>query len=87
MRLVVEWQVACDQPFDEVHKPEFQHMIEYLPPGVYIPHQDAMQHLIMKLGEETIQGIKDMIEVCIYLCLLTPKLTYGLELSTNMRAT
>jgi hypothetical protein len=51
-------------------------MIEYLRLGVHIPHQDAMRRLIMKLGEETIQGIKDMIEVCIYLCLLTSKLTY-----------
>jgi hypothetical protein len=51
-------------------------MIEYLRPGVHIPHQDAMWRLIMKLGEETIQGIKEMVEVCIYLCLLTPKLTH-----------
>jgi hypothetical protein len=50
-------------------------MIEYLRPGVHIPHRDAMQRLIMKLDEETIKGTKEMIEVHIYLCLLTPKLT------------
>ncbi|KAF8463579.1 hypothetical protein JB92DRAFT_3136431 [Gautieria morchelliformis] len=28
-RLLVEWQVACDQPFGEVEKPEFQALLEY----------------------------------------------------------
>jgi len=74
-RLVAEWQAACDQPFDEVDKSEFRCMIEYLHPGVHIPHCDAMWQLIMKLGEETIKGTKEMIEVHIYLCLLMPKLT------------
>ena len=72
----MEWQAACDQPFDKVDKPEFWRMIEYLRPGVHIPHWDVMQQLIMKLGEETIQGIKEMIGVCIYLCLVTPKLMH-----------
>jgi hypothetical protein len=40
----VEWQAACDQPFDEVNKPEFQRMIKYLRPGVHIPHRDAATH-------------------------------------------
>ena len=50
-------------------------MIEYLRPGIHIPHRDAMRRLIMKLGEETIKGTKEMIEACIYPHLM-PKLTY-----------
>ena len=34
----MEWLVACDQPFDEVEKPEFQCLIDYLCPGIHIPH-------------------------------------------------
>jgi hypothetical protein len=66
-RMVAEWQAACDQPFDEVDKPEFRRMIEYLHPGVHIPHHDATRRHIMKLGEETIKGTKEMIEVHFYL--------------------
>ena len=28
-RLLTEWIVACDQPFDEVEKPEFISMMQY----------------------------------------------------------
>ena len=28
-QLLIEWVVACDQPFDEVEKPEFISMMEY----------------------------------------------------------
>ena len=27
--LLTEWVVACDQPFDEVEKPEFISMVQY----------------------------------------------------------
>jgi hypothetical protein len=66
-RLVAEWQAACNQLFDEADKPEFRHMIKYLRPGVHIPHHDVTQQHIMKLGEETIKGTKEMIEVHFYL--------------------
>ena len=28
-QLLIEWVVSCDQPFDEVEKPEFISMMEY----------------------------------------------------------
>jgi hypothetical protein len=58
--------VACDQPFDEVDKPEFRRLLEYthLRPSLHIPHRHAMKSRIMKMGEDTIEGIKRMITVC-----------------------
>jgi hypothetical protein len=58
--------VACDQPFDEVDKPEFRRLLEYthLRPSLHIPHRHAMKSRIMKMGEDTIEGIKCMITVC-----------------------
>lgn len=60
---MAEWVAACDQPFDEVEKPEFRWVLDYLCPGVHIPHWDTLRRLIMKLGEETFEGTKEMIDV------------------------
>jgi hypothetical protein len=62
--LLAKWLIACDQPFDEVEKPEFNTFIEYTHQGLlHIPGQMAIKHCIMKMGDETIQGIKDMVQV------------------------
>ena len=42
-RLITEWIVACDQPFNEVEKPEFCEMLTYAhhpSPTLKIPHHD-----------------------------------------------
>ena len=64
-RLLSEWIVACDQPFDEVEKPEFRQLLEYthLRPSLHIPHRGAVKKRIMKMGEDTIEDVKKMIEV------------------------
>jgi hypothetical protein len=57
--------VVCDQPFDEVDKPEFRRLLEYthFQSSLTIPHRHAMKRRILKMGEDTVEGIKKMIEV------------------------
>ena|ERR1700722_4786771 len=64
-KLLTEWMVVCDQPFEEVDRPEFRHLLEYthFRPSLKIPHCAAMRSRIMKMGEDTIQGTKKMISV------------------------
>jgi hypothetical protein len=62
-KLLTRWIVACDQPFDEVEKPEFCCLLEYthLRQSLHIPHRSAIRTCIMKMGEETLEGVKKMI--------------------------
>jgi hypothetical protein len=64
-QLLADWIVVCDQPFDEVEKPEFRQLLEYthLRPSLHIPHRSAVKKRIMKMGEDTINGVKEMIRV------------------------
>jgi len=66
-KLLARWIVACDQPFDEVDKLEFRSLLEYthLRPSLHIPHRGAMRTRIMKMGEDTVDGIKKMIDVSV----------------------
>jgi hypothetical protein len=62
----VEWVVACDQPFDEVERPEFRRLLEYTHMGskpLDIPHRGALKNRIMTMGEDTVEGIKKMVKV------------------------
>jgi len=64
--LLIKLIVACDQPFDEVEKPEFISMMEY---GrdlnmFSLPKRLGVRRQVMKLGEETIQETKDLFAVC-----------------------
>ncbi|KAG6808228.1 hypothetical protein H0H92_004970, partial [Tricholoma furcatifolium] len=59
--LLVQWIVACDQPFDEVEKPEFLDMISYgrkAIPDFNIPKRDGVHRCVMKLGEDTVHEIR-----------------------------
>lgn len=62
---IAKWIVACDQPFEEVDRPEFRDMLEYAHHRGHldIPHRDAMRSRIMKLGEDTVDSIKEMFAV------------------------
>jgi hypothetical protein len=65
-QLIAEWIVACDQPFDEVDKPEFRAMLTYAhhpSPTLKIPHRDAIKRRIMRMGEDSIEDTKRMFEV------------------------
>ena len=62
----MEWVVACDQPFDEVERPEFRRLLEYTHMGskpLDIPHRGALKNCIMTMGEDTVEGIKKMVKV------------------------
>ncbi|KAG6855421.1 hypothetical protein H0H87_003108, partial [Tephrocybe sp. NHM501043] len=62
--LLAQWIVLCDQPFDEVDKPAFCTLLEYLhcPTGkeLKIPYHIIIWQHIMDMGKNTIAGIKDM---------------------------
>jgi len=64
-QLLADWIVVCDQPFDEVEKPEFRRLLEYthLRPSLHIPHRTAITKRIMTMGEDTVEGVRKMIEV------------------------
>lgn len=63
-RLLAEWMVVCDQPFEEVDRVEFRRLLEYthMRP-LHIPHRKSMKAKIMKMGQDTIQGTKDTLAV------------------------
>ncbi|EEB92505.1 hypothetical protein MPER_08973, partial [Moniliophthora perniciosa FA553] len=60
--LLVEWIVACDQPFDEVEKPEFIAMITYAHHrgGLRIPGRHGIRDRVMKLGEKIFDETREM---------------------------
>ena len=64
--LLTRWIIACDQPFDEVEKPEFIEMMQYghhAVPNFTIPKREGIQRRVMKLGEKTINEIKEIFTV------------------------
>lgn len=63
----------CDQPFDEVEKPEFIAMMNFTHSSggpLKIPKREGIKRRVMKLGEETIEGVREMFSVSLYLNLL-----------------
>jgi hypothetical protein len=63
--LLSEWIVATDQPFDAVEKPEFRTLLQYTHHGasLRIPKRDSMRTKIMKMGEDTVEGMRQMFSV------------------------
>lgn len=63
--LLTEWIVACDQPFEEVNRPEFQELLEYthFRPSLQIPHRGTLRNRVMKMGEDTVAGVQKLISV------------------------
>jgi hypothetical protein len=65
-QLLMEWIVACDQPFDEVEKPEFIAMMNFTHHSggrLKIPKREGIKRRVMKMGEETIKGVCKMFKV------------------------
>lgn len=55
--------VACDQPFEEVDRPELRALLEYVyhsSEGLMIPHRDAIRRRIMKMGADAVDLTKAM---------------------------
>ncbi|KAF8808966.1 hypothetical protein BYT27DRAFT_7285979 [Phlegmacium glaucopus] len=62
-QLLTKWIIACNQPFDEVEKPEFITMMNFTHCNVgslKIPKHDAIKQHVMRMGEETIEGVCKM---------------------------
>lgn len=68
--LLIEWMVTCDQPFDEVEKPEFIAAMSYgrTSSKFTLPKRDGVRRRVMKLGDETVEGIKAMFAVSLLIC-------------------
>lgn len=69
-QLLTEWIIACDQPFDEVEKPEFITMmnVTHSTGGpLKIPKREGIKRRVMKMGSETIEGVREMFSVSLYL--------------------
>ena len=63
---MAKWIVLCDQPFDEVDKPEFREMMNYAHhpmPDLKIPHRDAIRRRILKMGDDSIESTRRFFEV------------------------
>jgi hypothetical protein len=63
---LTEWIIACDQPFDEVEKEEFIKLLTYArhpQSSVKLPSREGVQRRVMKMGEDTINGIQEMFVV------------------------
>ena len=68
-RLIVEWMVACDQPFTEVDRPEFRDMLTYAhhpSPTLKIPHCNAIKPHMMKMGDDCVEATKEMFTVSVF---------------------
>ncbi|HEV7737246.1 MAG TPA: hypothetical protein VGO47_07755 [Chlamydiales bacterium] len=67
-RLLLRWIVACDQPFDEVEKPEFRALIRYVHGTLtlHIPSATAVKRHVMTTGEQMQEELKAFIQV--HLC-------------------
>jgi hypothetical protein len=56
--------VTCDQPFDEVEKPEFIAAMSYSRNSKFsLPKRDGVRRRVMKLGDETVEQLKNMFAV------------------------
>lgn len=62
-RLLVEWIIACDQPFEEVERPQLRRLLEYTHHSIkplHVPHRTTIKTRIMKMGEDKVEDIKRM---------------------------
>jgi hypothetical protein len=69
-QVLTEWVITCNQPFDEVEKPEFIMMmnVTHSTSGpLKIPKCEGIKWCMMKMGKETIEGVCEMFLVSLYL--------------------
>jgi len=62
----MEWVLACDQPFEEVERPEFIAMMNYTHhtgTPLKIPKRDTIKRRLMKMGDDTIDDVRKMFSV------------------------
>lgn len=82
-KLLIEWMIACDQPFNKVEKPEFIAAMSYgrSTSKFTLPKQEGIQRQIMKLGHEAVEEIRTMFVVrflhCYFLKFLLVQIGFG----------
>jgi hypothetical protein len=62
----MEWVIACDQPFEEVERPEFIAMMNYTHhtgTSLKIPKRNGIKLRVMKMGDNTIEDVRNMFSV------------------------
>jgi hypothetical protein len=62
----MEWVVACDQPFEEVERPEFITIMNYMHhngTSLNIPGHNSIKRRLMKMGNETVENVRKMFSV------------------------
>ena len=69
---MTRWIVACDQPFDEIEKPEFIALMSYAqnhtpPPSYSMPGRFTIKRRAMEMGSDTESEIRGMFKVRIAL--------------------
>jgi len=77
-QLVMEWVIACDQPFEEVQHPEFFAMMNYMHhsgTSLEIPKHNGIKWHLIKMGNEIIDSVHKMFLVWTYTFLLYTILT------------
>jgi hypothetical protein len=70
-QLLMEWVIACDQPFEEVERPQFIAMMNHTHHSgtpLTIPKRDGIRRRLMKMGDDTIEDVRKMFSVRYYLC-------------------
>jgi hypothetical protein len=66
----MEWIVACDQPFEEVERPEFiamMNLTRHNSSPLVIPGRNGIKRRLMKMGDETIKDVRRMFSVCCFI--------------------
>jgi hypothetical protein len=69
----MEWLIACDQPFEEVERPEFiamMNLTHHNGASLKIPKRDGVKRRLMKMGDDVIEDVCNMFSVRSYCHLL-----------------
>jgi hypothetical protein len=70
-QVLMEWIIACDQPFEEVERPEFIAMMNYTHhtgTSLKIPQRNGIKRRLMQMGNDTIGDVRNMFLVRSHLC-------------------
>jgi hypothetical protein len=64
--LLIRWIVACDQPFEEVERPEFKALLQYVRGASHtlpIPSATTVKRHVMAMGRQMEEELKEFIQV------------------------
>ena len=79
-QVLMEWVITCDQLFEEVERPKFIMMMNHTHhtgTSLKIPKHNSIKLHLMKMGDDTIEDVRNMFTVRYYICSLLTMLTLG----------